>query len=124
MPKPTETELEILSTLWELGPSTVGELHEALGRSKRLRYTTTLRQLQLMAEKGLVSRDESQRAHVYRAALKQERVLQQVTGNLLRRAFGGSAMKLVMHALRAGKVPAEDLDAIRAAIDEYEERNR
>ena len=123
-PKPTDAELAILGVLWELGPSTVREVHEELNPGGQLRYTTTLKQLQVMAEKGLVLRDESQRAHVYRPSVPKERTLRQVTSDLLERAFGGSAEKLVMHALRARKVSAGEFANIRKLLDELEEGRR
>ena len=121
VPSPTDAELAILRVLWERGPSTVREVHEELSPSQATRYTTTLKLMQIMTEKGLVLRDESQRAHVYRPALPEEQTLSRITGELLERAFGGSAEKLVMHALQAGKVSAEELARIRQLLEELEE---
>ena len=123
-PKPTDMELAILGVLWQRGPSTVREVHEELKRSEPVRYTTTLKQMQVMHEKGLLERDESGRAHVYRAGVPEERTLRQVTSELLARAFGGSAEKLVLHALQAGRVSAEELASIRRLLDELEERGK
>ena len=118
VPSPTDGELAILRVLWERGPSTVREVHEELSGGQATRYSTTLKLMQIMTEKGLVRRDESQRAHVYHPALPEEQTLSRLTGELLERAFGGSAEKLVMHALQAGKVSAEELARIRQLLDE------
>jgi len=117
LPRPTDAELAILSVLWELGPTTVRQVHEDLYRSKPTRYTTTLKLLQLMTEKGLVLRDEKERAHVYRPALSMEQTRRQLTRDLMKRAFGGSARKLVMHALRAKKVSPAELAKIKRLLD-------
>src|SRR5262252_9256870 len=98
-PLPTDAELDILSTLWRLGPATVREVHEAL--DKDCGYTTTLKQMQLMTEKGLLKRSERFRSHVYESAVPKEQMQQSIAGDLLRRVFGGSARKLVMGALAA-----------------------
>ena len=121
LPRPTKAELAILGILWERGPSTVREVHQEFKRSRPTGYTTTLKQMQVMAEKGLVQRDELQRAHVYRPTLAEEQTLRQVTRELLERAYGGSAEKLVMHALQAKKVSAEELANIRGLLDKLEE---
>jgi len=120
LPRPTDAEMAILRVLWQRGPSTVREVHEELRRAEPVVYTTTLRQLQVMFEKGLVGRDEAQRAHVYRPALPEEQTLRQVARDLLERAFGGSAEKLVMHALEGRKVSPEELARIRGILDELE----
>src|SRR5437868_2561679 len=104
-PRPTDAELEILNVLWTRGPSTVREVHAALG--KAIGYTTILKLMQIMTEKGLVRRDERQRAHVYAARLAQEQTQRQLVGDLLERAFSGSAAKLVMHALASRRASAE-----------------
>jgi predicted transcriptional regulator len=124
LPIPTDAELAILAVLWQRGPSTVREVHEELKRSEPVRYTTTLKQMQIMFEKGLVARDESQRAHVYRPTIAEEGTLRQVTADLLDRAFGGSAEKLVMHALQARRASPEELENIRKLIDKIRERRR
>ena len=121
VPKPTDAELGILGLLWERGPSTVREVHEELRRSRPARYTTTLKQMQVMHERGLLERDESQRAHVYSPKLPEERTLRRLTGELLQSVFGGSTEKLVMHALRAGKVSTEELANIKRLLKGLEE---
>lgn len=120
-PRPTDAELEILNVLWQRGASTVREVHQAIGRSKPATgYTTVLKLMQIMAEKGLVRRDESQRAHVYEARLAREQTQRQLIGDLLDRAFDGSATKLVMQALNAKRTSAEELTRIRKMLDEFE----
>ena len=120
MPIPTKAELAILRVLWENGLCTVREVHEQLNRSQPVVYTTTLRQMQDMFEKGLLERDESKWAHVYSPAAPEEQTLRQVARDLLDRAFGGSAEKLVMHALQDRKLSAEELARIRKLLDELE----
>ena len=119
-PRPTDHELELLTVLWDLGPSTVREVHEAVSRRRQTQYTTVLKFLQIMAEKGLVRRDETQRAHVYEATLSREATQRQLAGDLLQRAFGGSAKSLVMGALSARKASRQELAEIRKLLDEYE----
>src|SRR5580704_5842418 len=111
--RPTDSELEILRVLWRRGASTVREVHDILNESKPMGYTTVLKLMQIMAEKGLVRRNEDQRAHVYEARLAQEQTQQQLVGDLVDRAFGGSASELVMQALSAKKATREDLAKIR-----------
>lgn len=113
LPKPTESELEILQVIWRRGPSTVREIHEELSASDPVGYTTVLKFLQIMTEKGLVTRDESQRAHVYHAAASQQVTQRQLIRDLLDRAFGGSASQLVMQALSTRKTSQEELSEIR-----------
>jgi len=117
LPRPTDSELAILRVLWERGPSTVREVQEALSASG---YTTLLKLLQIMTEKGLVVRDESERAHVYAAALSEQRTQRQLLGDLMDRAFGGSPAKLVMQALSGRKATPDDLNAIRELLDRLE----
>lgn len=124
LPRPTDTELEILKVLWERGPSTVREIHEALADSKGTGYTTVLKQLQIMAAKGLVERDELQRAHVYAAKAPREQTEAQLVTDLLDRALGGSASKLLMHALGSKRASRRELDEIRRMLREYEEGGR
>ena len=121
VPKPTDAELAILGLLWERGPSTVREVHEELLRSRPARYSTTLKQMEVIHERGLLERDESQRAHVYNPKLPEERALRRLTGELLESVFGGSTEKLVMHALRAGKVSTEELANIKRLLEGLEE---
>ena len=117
---PTDRELAILRVLWDRGPSTVRDVHDALKKKSDTGYTTTLKQLQLMAEKGLVGRDESQRSHLYKARLSEERAQRQVVRQILDHVFGGSAQKLVMQALSAKKATAEELAQVRKLLDELE----
>jgi len=117
LPRPTDAELAILRVLWERGPSTVREVHESLADSG---YTTVLKMLQIMTDKGLVVRDESERAHVYAASISEQRTQRQLLADLMDRAFGGSPAKLVMQALSGRKANAEDLSAIRELLDRME----
>lgn len=117
LPKPTEAELELLRVLWDRGSSTVREIHEASGDEKETGYTTTLKILQNMAAKGLVQRDETQRSHVYSAALKAEQTQRQLVRDLLHRAFGGSPAQLVVQALSEKKATPEELAEIRRLLD-------
>jgi BlaI family transcriptional regulator, penicillinase repressor len=119
-PRPTDAELAILRILWERGPSTVRQVHEALSAERPSGYTTALKLLQIMTEKGLVRRDDSDRTHVYTARLTEAQTQRQLVADLLDRAFGGSAMKLVLQALSSRKASAEDLAQIRALLDERE----
>jgi len=119
-PRPTATELEILRVLWRRGPSTVREVHEALAATHPTVYTTVLKLMQIMAEKGLVRRNEEQRAHVYEARLAREETQAQLLGDLLERAFEGSATNLVMQVLSSQRASAEELEQIRAVLDELE----
>lgn len=119
-PRPTDAELEILNVLWQRGPATVREVHDELGAHKPTGYTTVLKTLQIMTEKGLVERDESQRAHLYRARLAQDVTQRQLLNDLLARAFDGSATKLVMQALSGREASAEELTEIRAMLDRFE----
>ena len=118
LPRPTDAELAILRVLWARGPSTVREVQETLGTSTG--YTTVLKLMQIMTEKGLVLRDESARTHVYRAAAPEAATQRQLVGDLLERAFAGSASKLVMHALSDRRASAAELAEIRRLLDEME----
>ena len=120
LPRPTDAELAILRVLWRRGPSTVKEVHDELTRRFSAAYTTTLKQLQIMAEKGLVTRDESQRAHLYTARVPEEQTQSQLVGDLLDRAFEGSASRLVLRALASRPSSAEELAEIRQLLDELE----
>ena len=122
LPRPTDGELEILRVLWRAGPSTVREVHAALAAEREVGYTTVLKLLQIMTEKGLVDRDDAQRSHVYRARHREERMQQQLVADLLARAFGGAADKLVMQALAAGNASAAELAEIRKLLDELEDK--
>ncbi|HSB08409.1 MAG TPA: BlaI/MecI/CopY family transcriptional regulator [Blastocatellia bacterium] len=122
-PRPTGAELQILRVLWERGASTVREVQEALNATKPTGYTTVLKMLQIMTEKGLVRRDERQRAHVYEAQLAQHLTQRQMVSDLLNRVFDGSASNLLLHALASKKSPSRDeLAQIRQILDELEER--
>ncbi len=123
-PRPTDAELEILTVLWSRGPSTVRDIHEVIAERKPTQYTTVLKLLQIMAEKGLVRRNEKQRAHVYEAARPREWTQRQIAGDLLQRAFEGSARELVLGALSARKASREELAGIRRLLDEYEKGMR
>jgi predicted transcriptional regulator len=119
-PRPTDAELAILRVLWRRGASTVKDVHDELARSSPTGYTTTLKQLQIMAEKGLVTRDESQRAHLYAARCPQEQTQTQLVGDLLDRAFDGSAARLVQRALSSRPASPEELAEIRQWLDQIE----
>jgi BlaI family transcriptional regulator, penicillinase repressor len=118
---PTEAELEILNVLWAAGPSTVRDVHDALS-SKGTGYTTVLKQMQVMAEKGLLTRSEQFRSHVYEARTAKEQTQQSLTRNLVQRAFDGSAKNLVLGALSSQKVSSTELAEIRKMLDEFEKR--
>ncbi len=118
--KPTESELEILTALWGLGPATVRQVHDKLGAQREVGYTTVLKLMQIMLDKGLVARDESQRSHVYRPAISQTQTQRQLVRDLARRAFGGSARKLVMQALAGRKPSADEIQEIRSMLDQIE----
>lgn len=119
--QPTDAELELLRALWELGPSTVREVHTHLQHQRDTGYTTVLKLLQIMHEKGLVSRDESSRAHVYRANVSREETEKGLVKTLLDKAFEGSASRLVFHALATRRASREELAEIRELIDKLEE---
>lgn len=114
---PTDAELDILAALWRLGPSTVREVHQAMERD--CGYTTTLKQMQLMLDKGLLTRSERFRSHVYQAAAPKEQMQQHIADDLLERVFGGSAASLIMGALSARPASAEELAEIRRMIDAF-----
>ena len=116
-PHATDAELEILQVLWQHGPSTVRAVQEALDAVRPTGYTTVLKMLQIMTEKGLVTRDESQRAHVYEAAASEEAVQQEIVSHMLDRVFSGSASALVFRALSATDASPGELDAIRRMLD-------
>ena len=117
LPRPTDTELAILRVLWGRGASTVRQVHEVLCRERPTAYTTALKMLQIMTEKGLVRRDETDRTHIYQAKLSEEQTQRQLVRDLLDRAFGGSASKLVVQALATKRATAEELGEIRKLID-------
>jgi BlaI family transcriptional regulator, penicillinase repressor len=124
LPRPTDAELEILTVLWSRGASTVRDVHETIAARKPTQYTTVLKLMQIMAEKGLVRRNEKQRAHIYEAARPQEWTQRQLAGDLLQRAFNGSAKSLMMGALSARKASREELSELRRLLEEYEKGAR
>ena len=120
--KPTVSELEILRILWARGPSTVREVHEALSKKKRMGYTSVLKLMQIMFDKGSVRRNEDQRAHVYEANHAAEKTKRQLAGDVLQRVFDGSASQLMMHALAGRKGSREEADELRLLLEEYERK--
>lgn len=116
-PRPTPAELEILSLLWEHGPSTVRDVQERMELQRPTGYTTVLKLLQIMTDKGLVRRDEADRTHVYHPRLSQEQTQRQLVRDLVDRAFGGSSSQLVLQALSAKRASAEELVEIRQLLD-------
>ena len=119
-PLPSDAELDILAALWRLGPSTVREIHEALAKDSG--YTTTLKQMQLMTEKGLLVRSERFRSHVYEAGVAKEQTQREIAADLLKRAFEGSSKNLVLGALAAQPASDEELGEIRRILDKLEKR--
>lgn len=120
LPKPTESELSILGVLWRRGPCTVRQVFEEIGRTQPTGYTTILKLMQIMVEKGILKRDDTERSHVFEATLAEEETQRQLVGHLLERAFGGSAHQLVLRALSAKKATREELAEIRKLLDEME----
>ena len=118
--RPTDRELTILRILWDNGPSTVREVNEAMNEDEDTGYTTTLKLMQIMIDKGLLRRDDSKFKHIYKPALTEEKAQKQLVGDLLEKAFSGSAEKLVMRALSTKKVSAKELTGIRKMLDEIE----
>jgi predicted transcriptional regulator len=116
-PRPTDAELAILRILWARGPSTVRQVYEVLGRERPTAYTTALKLLQIMTEKGLVDRDERDRTHIYRAHSSEEQTQRQLVRDLVDRAFGGSATKLVLQALASKHASPDELKEIRQILD-------
>ena len=120
LPRPTDAELELLQVLWDTGPCTVRQIHESL--PKQTGYTTTLKILQKMADKGLVERDESQKSHIYAAAIEAEKTQRQLLSHLIQSAFGGSPARLVMQALSDDRASEEDLARIRDMLQQLEQK--
>ena len=118
--RPTEAELSILGVLWEGGPRSVRDIQRILNESRPTGYTTVLKLMQIMTEKGLVERDESQRPQIYRARYSQEQTQRQLLRDLLDRAFGGSVKDLVLQALATKRSSAEELEAIEELLDRFE----
>ena len=119
--QPTPAELEILDVLWEQKKATVREVFEVLSRHRSTQYTTILKLMQIMQEKGLVTRDEKEKAHVYRPKFSRSQTRTQLVGTLLERAFRGSALSLVQHVLETKPATREELDEIRKVIDKAAE---
>jgi BlaI family penicillinase repressor len=122
-PKPTDSELEILHVLWQLGPATVRTVNEQMSQLREIGYTTTLKIMQLMLEKGLVSRDDEGRSHVYRAAVREQDTQGLLLDKFVAATFGGSALKLVMQALGNRKTSAEEVAQIRRLLNDIEIQN-
>lgn len=120
LPKPTDTELTVLRALWGRGPSTVREVLEEVEAEWPVGYTTVLKIMQIMTNKGLLVRDTSSRTHVYRPALSEEQTQRRLVQDLLQDAFGGSSQKLVLRALSARKASTEEIAQIRRLLDELE----
>lgn len=120
LPKPTDAELAILQVLWELGPATVRQVQDRLQSERGTGYTTTLKLMQIMFEKGLVNRDDSNRSHVYKAAISRQKTQRQIVGQLLDQVFDGSAQQLVLQALSAKKSTRSELAEIRKLLDQLE----
>jgi len=118
-PRPTDAELEILTVLWSIGPATVRDVYNVISRRRTAQYSTVLKFMQIMAEKGLVRREETQRAHIYEAAKPREWTQQQLAGDLLKRAFSGSAKALLIGALAARKASKKELAEMRQLLDEH-----
>lgn len=119
-PRPTDSELDILTVLWSRGPSTVREVHEITAQRKPTQYTTVLKTMQIMAGKGLLRRDAEGRAHVYHAATSRETTQKQIAGDLLERGFSGSAARLMQGALSARPASKAELAELRKVLDDYE----
>src|SRR5262245_17252372 len=124
LPRPTDAELEILTVLWSIGPATVRDVYNVISRRREAQYSTILKFMQIMAEKELVRRDETQRAHVYQAAKPREWTQQQLAGDLMERAFNGSAKALLMGALSARKASEEELVELRQLLHEYGKKRK
>lgn len=118
-PKPTTAELEILHVLWSRGPSTVRDVLDALNEKKEMGYTGVLKLLQIMTAKGVVRRDETNRAHVYQAQRPAEQTKRQLASDMLQRVFGGSASQLMMHALAGQRASREEIEELRRFLDDY-----
>jgi predicted transcriptional regulator len=122
LPKPTEVELELLNVLWEKGSATVRELYEVISQRRELGYTSVLKTMQIMTEKGLVERTENGKAHLYHAAASQQETQNQLLRDLSERLFAGSAAQLAMHALAMEPTSSEELEEIRRMIRQKKER--
>lgn len=120
--KPTESELEILQILWEFGPLTVRSLNEHLNKQRRVGYTTSLKMMQIMTEKGMLSRDTELRSHVYAPALKPDSVQANITDHILKTVFLGNRSKLILQALGNHNASPEELSELKALIEKMEEK--
>ncbi|MEJ5962831.1 BlaI/MecI/CopY family transcriptional regulator [Pedobacter immunditicola] len=120
--KPTESELEILQILWEKGDCTVRDVHEILEQSKDAGYTTTLKLMQIMHEKGLVSRDTSAKTHIYRALVNQQKTQEQLVNKMINNVFNGSASRLVMQALGNHSASKEEIDSIKEYLEKLSKK--
>jgi predicted transcriptional regulator len=118
--KPTESEMEILQVMWEKGPSTVREVHEILSETKDSGYTTTLKLMQIMNEKGLLNRNDESKTHIYTASVKKESIQKQVVSKMINGLFKGSSAKLVMHALGNYRASKQEILEIKKYLDEME----
>lgn len=118
--KPTESEMEILQILWEKGPSSVREVHEILSATKESGYTTTLKLMQIMYDKGLLRRNDEAKTHIYSTLVKKESIQKQAVGNMIKGLFKGSSAKLVMHALGNHRASKEEISEIKKYLDEIE----
>lgn len=123
-PRPTDAELEILTVLWSIGPATVRDVYSAINRRRPAQYSTVLKFMQIMADKGLLRRNLDQRAHIYETARPREWTQQQLAGHLLERAFSGSAHALLIGALSARKATKKDLDGMRKLLDQYRKEKK
>ena len=121
--KPTESEMEILKVLWEKGPSTVREVHDILSKKKEAGYTTTLKLMQIMNEKGLLIRNDESKSHIYSAVVKKQSIQKEVVGKLIDGLFKGSSANLIMHALGNHRASEEEIREIKKYLDEIENRN-
>ena len=124
LPRPTDAELEILAVLWSIGPATVRQVYEVISQRRAAQYSTILKFMQIMAEKGLVIRNQDQRAHVYAPAKPREWTQQQLAGHLLERAFSGSARALMVGALSARRASKEELAAMQKLLDDYRKERK
>ncbi len=118
-PVPTQAEIEILNVLWRVGAATVREVHDAIGVRRNIGYTTVLKLMQLMAEKGLVTRDESARSHIYKAAVPEQLVKRHLVADMMERVFEGSAADLVQQALSSRKASKQEIEQIRILLDKH-----
>lgn len=124
LPKPTDSELEILQILWEHGPSSVRFVNEKLNEAREVGYTTTLKLMQIMAEKGLAKRNTTQRSHIYEAGVDESSTQKQLLQKFVDKTFRGSAMSLVMQALGNHNASPEELDKIKALIEKIEKKGK